>query len=349
MAESKEIAERAFRREKTERIPVGIFLGGSWPIIHSDLTLEGLIGDPVKTAKVFAEVNERLGADIIMTGTGATALIIKALGGEVRFDAKGAPQIVSELIKKEEDLEDLKVSTATNDPALVWLRDTARELIARSGEKNLILASGRAPFTLAAQLYGLENFLKALYKNQSFARKLLEFTTALSTDYFIRMIKEGKVHGAFIADPTASGDVISKSHFEEFVLPYTKRVVKAVKDLNKPVMLHICGDIGDRLHLIAETGIDSLSLDTKVDIGKAVDIIGTKVSIAGNVDPVGVLEFGSREEILQAAWECLEKGTQKGGFILMPGCDLATGVSEENIKAFTLSTRMWKAANKKNA
>jgi len=344
MASAKDIALKAFRGEKTDYIPVGIFLGGSWPIINSGLTLEGLIGEVEKTAKVFFDVNKKLNADIIITGVGSTALMIKALGGEVKFDKKGAPQIISQLIKNEGDLRSLSVSTVTKDGSMIWLRDTAKELLKLSRGEKLILASGRAPFTLATQMYGLENFSKAMYKNRTFAHEILEFTTKLSIEYFETMIDEGRVDGAFIADQTASGDVISKKHFEEFVLPYFTRVVRSVKNLNKPVMLHICGNISDRLKLISETGIDCLSIDTKVDIAKAMEAIGDKTCIAGNVDPVDVLELGTRSAVIEATDECLRKGTAKGGgFILLPGCDPAGGVPEENITAFVDTAHQWKS------
>ncbi len=205
----------------------------------------------------------------------------------------------------------------------------------------MVLASGRAPFTLATQIYGLENFSRAMYKNKKFAHEILEFTTNLSIAYFETMIGKGLVQGAFVADPTASGDVISKRHFEEFVLPYLKRVILAVKRFDKPVVLHICGNISDRLKLIPETGVDCLSIDTKVDIEKAIIEIGDHICIAGNVDPVNVLEFGDCHEVIEATKECLRKGTGKGGFILMPGCDPAGGVSEENIKTFVDTAHNW--------
>jgi uroporphyrinogen-III decarboxylase len=62
---------------------------------------------------------------------------------------------------------------------------------------------------------------------------------------------------------------------------------------------------------------------------------------AGNVDPVKILEFGGGHEVVEATRECLRKGTGKGGFILMPGCDPAGGVSEENIKTFVDTAHNW--------
>jgi uroporphyrinogen decarboxylase len=339
MNTSKEISMRALRREKADKTPVGIFLGGSWPIINAGLTLESLIGDAKKTAAVFLDVNERLDADIIMAGTGSTALLIKALGGEVRFDEKGAPQILSELIRNEADLRSLSVESAIQDTSVRWLADTSRYMSEYSKKKKLILASGRAPFTLATQLYGLEKFSKAIFKNPEFVGKLLAFTTELSLAYFKLMIQEGAADGAFIADPSASGDVISKKHFSQFVLPYLKKVVEGIKTLHRPVMLHICGDISDRLELLPDTGIDSLSVDTKVDLTNAFNAIGNKISIAGNVDPVGTLEFGTDDEVEKAVSACLEKVKKMPGFILLPGCDVAGNVPEKNLKAFVESAR----------
>ena len=67
MANSKEVVLKSFNREETEYIPVGAFLGGSWPIINSGLTLESLIGDVQRTAKAFYEVNERINACLLYT------------------------------------------------------------------------------------------------------------------------------------------------------------------------------------------------------------------------------------------------------------------------------------------
>ncbi len=341
MGSPKENVEKALRRENPEYVPAGIFLGGSWPVIKAGRTLEGLIGNPEETAEIFIETNKRLNADVFMVGTGSTALVVKALGGEVRFNKKGAPEIMSPLIKGEADLDRLKIEDVFGNTAIKWLVETARCIDSYNKNIRLVLASGRAPFTLAAQMYGLEETCKALYKNKRFVHKLLEFTTEISITYYEEMITKGLAHGAFIADPTASGDVISKKHFEEFVLPYLKRVIGTVRDMGKPTMLHICGDISDRLPLIADTGVDCVSVDTKVDIKEAKEAVGDSICIAGNVCPVDILQFGTKEAVAGATLDCIRKGAGKGGFILLPGCDLAAGVPEENIKVFVDTAHQW--------
>ncbi len=338
-----EHALKAFQNQIPERIPVCHFLGGSWPVLYKGSTLEELIGDPERTAQVFYQVNEEVDADIIMVGTGSTAMIIRSLGGEVRFEGKGAPSIMGELIKSEGDLENIiDIATAFKSSDIQWILETAQCLFNLAGRNRLILASGRAPFTLAGQMYGLEKLAKAIYKNPGFVHHLLEFTTRVSIAFFMSMVENGFVHGAFIADPSASGDVISKRHFEEFSLPYFIRVVAELKKSQAPIMLHICGDIYDRLPSIADTGIDCLSLDTKVNIAIAKQVVGDRICLAGNIDPVTVLEFGTPKDVVDSAKRCLEQGARNNGFVLMPGCDFGPKVTLENLKVLTKTAHQWK-------
>jgi uroporphyrinogen decarboxylase len=338
---AKEQAIRAFHNQKPDRVPVCAFLGGSWPLIYRGYSLREVIGDPDTTAQVFYEVNDELDADIVTVGAGATALTIRALGGEVRFDDKGAPSIVSELVTSEDELNRLNLAAALESDDLHWIRETAQRLFQLAGDQRLILASGRAPFTLAGQIFGLEKLAKAMYKNKSFVHRLLEFTTQVSIGYFQPMLEAGTVHGAFIADPSASGDVISKRHFEEFAAPYLQQVVNVVKHYNRPVMLHICGDITDRLDLVAGA-VDCISLDSKVNITKAKTLVGHEICLAGNVDPVSALEFGTAETVQNEAGKCLEQGAGTGGFILMPGCDFGSQVTIANLQALVQTGHQWK-------
>ncbi len=125
---AKEQAFKAFANQKTERVPVCLFLGGSWPLTYAGYTLEKLIGDPYTAAKAFFQANEELEADIVTVGAGATALTIRALGGEVRFDSKGAPSIIGELIKTEQDLERLDLTAALESEDLQWLKQQPRNI-----------------------------------------------------------------------------------------------------------------------------------------------------------------------------------------------------------------------------
>lgn len=329
---NKERAIAAFQLRETDRTPTCIFLGGSWPIADAGANYAQLLNDPVRSGDITAGAVEEFDADIVTAGTGSTALFVKALGGSVEFGKGGFPIIRGEPVVSEKDLSRLSARAVAEDHDVHSLVLAAKQMAGRFGGQRLLLGNARGPFTLAGQIFGLEQFSRALYKNPSFAHELLTFATEMVQGFFDAMLEEGGADGIVIADPTASGDVVSRRHFETFAFPYLKQVVSSVKARGKPVMLHICGNIGDRLEKIAELGIDCLSVDIKMDICAVKQAVGTRMCIAGNVDPVQILKFGGPEQVRQDALRCIHSGGPRG-FVLMPGCDLAVGVPRPNIAA----------------
>ncbi|MDR3288721.1 MAG: uroporphyrinogen decarboxylase family protein [Peptococcaceae bacterium] len=343
MALSKDIVKEAFALKKPQRVPVGVCLGGSWPFFVEGVPFQKLLSlPPIKAAETFYRVNERVEADFVTVGTGATALLIEALGGKIAFSKNGAPEIVSLLINSEDDIDALAIETALKSEKLSWLRAVAAETVRLNDERRAIFVSGRAPFTLAGQLLGLETLSKSLYKNKRLVERLLTFTTELSAAYFEFMLAVPGMDGIFIADPSASGDVVSAKHFASAVVPYLTDVIKRLAAYGKLSLIHICGDITDRLHLLPPTGIQMVSVDSKVNLKRAKEILNGKIALAGNVNPVSVLEAQSAGEVYAETQKCLNDAAKDGGFMLLPGCDLSARVSEENVRAFTTAAREWK-------
>ncbi|MDR2704225.1 MAG: uroporphyrinogen decarboxylase family protein [Planctomycetaceae bacterium] len=348
MSTSREIVTEAFALKRPERVPLGICLGGSWPFFVEGVYLQELLSSPPsKAAEIFYRVNERVGSDFVTVGTGATAFLIEALGGKIKFTKNGAPEIDSILISSPEDIDRLDLQTIFQTEKLKWLKAVAAETVKLNESKlnnnqRSIFVSGRAPFTLAGQLLGLETLSKSLYKNKPFAEKLLAFTTELSVAYFEFMLEVSGIDGIFIADPSASGDVVSVRHFESAVIPYLTAVIKRLKRYQKHFLIHICGNISDRLHLLPQTGIEMVSVDSKVDLRNAKQILNGKIGLAGNVNPVFVLEEKTADEIYIETQKCLNDAAGDGGFMLLPGCDLSAKVSEENIRAFVAAAHEWR-------
>lgn len=323
-------------------VPVGVCLGGSWPFFAEGVTFEELLDDPLRAASIFYKVNERVGADFITVGTGATALLFMGLGGKIQFSPKGAPVIASILAESEDDIRRLDIDRAIKSEGLQWLRAVAEETVRLNGGRRAVFVSGRAPFTLAGQLAGLEFFTKSIYKDRSFVDTLLNFTLELSSSYYEFMLDAVGVDGIFAADPSASGDVLSARHFESVVLPCLTLLLKRLEPYGKPSLLHICGNITDRLHFLPQTGIGMISLDSKVNLRRAREILGGKIAFAGNVHPVFVLEELTPLEVAEKTRECLEEAAaREGGFMLLPGCDLSSRVPEANVTEFVKMAHEW--------
>lgn len=131
----------------------------------------------------------------------------------------------------------------------------------------------------------------------------------------------------------ASGDMISRRQFEEFVLPYQRWVIQRIKAKGAETLVHICGDVTDRLDLIPATGAGILSVDYKVDLARAAEVLAGKMAFAGNMNPVGVMQALEPEGVAWACRACIEQAGAASSHILMPGCDIPPGVPLENIRA----------------
>jgi uroporphyrinogen decarboxylase len=145
-----------------------------------------------------------------------------------------------------------------------------------------------------------------------------------------------------IAEPTAAGNLISPEQFKEFVVPHLKKITLWAHSQSTKVLLHICGNTSDRLELIKDIDVDCFSVDSKVSLKVAKEVLVGRVCLAGNVDPVNVLAKGTVNEVRNVTEKCLADAAEKGGYILMPGCDLPPNVPEENIKTFLEIGRTWK-------
>lgn len=144
--------------------------------------------------------------------------------------------------------------------------------------------------------------------------------------------EEKLVCAVFIADPVASGDLISPSMFEEYALPYIKEVTGRLKKYNVPIILHICGNTQARLEPLKEAGISAFSL-AAVDLKEALETARGHYAIFGNMDPFSVMQAMTSDKVYQTCKELGDIAGLEGGYVMMPGCDLPPAAPLENVKA----------------
>jgi uroporphyrinogen decarboxylase len=184
--------------------------------------------------------------------------------------------------------------------------------------------------------------MKALYKNPSFVRKASEVAVEVLKRYYEPLLAEGILDVILIGEPTASGDLISRKQFEEFVMPPLRDFTTWAAERGGRTILHICGNTTDRLDLYPLTGAHCISLDHKTDIVRAKDMLQGRICFGGNVDPVKVLLQGTVKDVEDVCRGIIEKVGTGGGFILMPGCDIPPTIPYENIQAFMRVAREWR-------
>jgi len=315
--------------------------GISWALKSSGLSMEGVLAaPPEKTAAQIFERYREAGSDVIWAAPEAGNLVIKALGGKVVFRPEGPPDVVGPCINSPDELHELK-SAVLEDGSLPVLWDITRHLVRLAKPKYPVAACMWGPFTSAGLMYGAEKLLRDVRKNPDTVHKLLDYTVKL----FLLCADCYKALGVDImlmGEPMASGDMISRPDFEKFIFPALKKIFKALREKNLIGILHICGNIKNRLELSAESGADILSIDYKEDIKSAAEICAGKITLAGNINPVDIMKDGTPESVSAVAQACI-KDAGDCKFILMPGCDIPPATPMKNIQTMSQTARSYSA------
>jgi len=338
----KEIILKAFEGGKPERVPVTLFGGGMWSIRSCGTTFEALSKDANKMTQMLIDSCEKLQCDIVYPSSGYNNFHTAALGGKIKFREIGAPDLEDPLISSEEELAKLNLEDIDKDETINTVKEALRRTKEKIGDKYIVTMTAWGPFTNAARLYGEEFMMKATYKQPALVEKLLEFATELLIHLYEPVVSDGTLEVISLADPTASGDLVSKKQFERFVLPYLKKFTDWAKSKNVHTLLHICGDTTDRIDLFPATGASCISVDHKTDIAKTKELLYGKMCLAGNVDPVAVMLQGSVELVESTCKQIIEAAGTDGAFALMPGCDIPPDVPYENIAKFIQVAQEWK-------
>lgn len=338
----KEIIIKAFEGGKPERMPVTLFGGGMWSIHNYGTTFKELSVDAQKMADMLINMSGRLRCDVVYAGSGYNNFHASALGGSIKFREIGAPDLEAPIISSEGDLQKLDITALDREGVINTVKEALRIARSRIGEEYVVTMTAWGPFTLAARLVGEEPMMKATFKKPAFVEKVVDFATDLLIHLYEPLVKDGTLEVISLADPTASGDLISKKQFERFALPYLKRFTDWARSRNVHTLVHICGNTTDRLDLFPLTGASCISLDHKTDIAKAKEILHGRMCFAGNVDPVKVMLQGTVQDVEDNCKRIIEIAGTDGGFVLMPGCDIPPTVPYENIERFVDVARQWR-------
>jgi len=330
---SKEIIAKTLRLEKTPRVPVSLLSSGAWTLNRAGLTLEKALDvTPERFAEVIATTNDSVGCDIVWPGSGYHNLAIRGVGGKIKFRIKGTPDVQESVITDAAKIDPNLYKRVADDKGIALLVETARILSREIGSHTVVGTSQWAPFTLGGLAYGVEKLMRGIYKDKAAVHAVLDFAADLCFAYLEPYIEAG-VSMISLADPTSSGDLISRSQFIEFSLPYLQRVAAKIKARGVWVTVHICGNTTNRLDQIPIAGADLMSVDYKVNLKEARGILGGKIAFAGNMNPVTVIQKSTPEGVAEASREAIARaeGTS-GGYILMPGCDIPPSSPLENVQ-----------------
>jgi uroporphyrinogen decarboxylase len=279
-----------------------------------------------------------LGHDIIDVETGIAALA-EACGCTVEYPADSAPWIRNAILhdlSPEEIgryLSRVEVPVPARSSSLLVMIDAVHILASCAGERFLVKAEAdQGPFSLAAQLRGMDQFLLDVADRAEHVEDLLAFTTEVCRTYACALSEAG-ADVVVTGDSFSGPDVLSPGAYGAFAFPYQKRLYDSLRTIRARKSLHICGNVDAIVERMTSTGADILEIDEKTDLHRASSVAAGKVCLLGAVSP-RLLRAGGLQEIQMATRRVLESMAGNPRFILSPGCSLPGDTPIENIRAF---------------
>ncbi len=213
---------------------------------------------------------------------------LESLGVEVRF-VQGDGPVIPEPVRAMKDVARLR-SPAPEEIAPYTQRAIALAARELAGRLPLIGFAG-APFTLAGYLIeggSSRDFALAkrmMYEEPAVWHALMDRLAALVGTY-LRAQAEAGAQALQVFDSWVGA--LGPEDYREFVLPYTRAVIRAAQGAGVPVIHFTTGTAG-MLEVIREAGGDVVGVDWRVDLSAVRSRLGDEVAIQGNLDPAVLL------------------------------------------------------------
>lgn len=278
---------------------------------------------------------ERFGNDMVDLENGVAALA-GAVGCTVEYEEETSPPwVTAPALESIEDVGRLRPIDPSSDGTLPEMLRATRLIADELGDRVCLLSEAdQGPFSLAAQIVGIEEFLVALMDpgQTELVERLLEYATEQVIAYGRALIDAG-AHLTMMGESVAGPDVCSPGQYRRFAMPYERRVVETLASEGKRMGMHICGDATRIIDDMVGTGAAFLQVDHKIDRAAARQAAHGRTTLIGTVDPSEVMARGGVDDVRAAAHDDIRALAGDGGFILAPGCALPYDTPTDNIEA----------------
>jgi len=291
------------------------------PELAAEVTLQ-----PVRALGVDAAI---LFADILLPAI--------PLGVGLEF-AKGEGPVLKNPVRTMGDVKNLRPVNPESDLGYVMdairiLREMLRPGSAQALSGVPLIGFCGAPFTVASYLIeggSSREFLKTksmMYSTPEVFHALMEKLSDVLRDYLVAQIHAG-AQAVQVFDSWVG--TLNPQDYENFVLPYSQKILQAVKKENVPA-IHFGTNTTTLLPLMKQAGGDVIGLDWRIPLNDGWKILGDDVAVQGNLDPA--LLFAPLPELKVRVHDILKRANGKPGHIFNLGHGILQNTPVDNVKA----------------
>jgi uroporphyrinogen decarboxylase len=270
-----------------------------------------------QSAELTAEVTlQPMFADIM------TPVVAMGVGVEL---VEGVGPVIAEPIRSLADVERLHVPDPEETVAPIL--DAIRIVRGELRDEQAVVGFCGGPFTVAGYLVEgrpSRDFARTkalMYREPGVWQALMEKLADTAAAYVVAQARAG-------ADVVQLFDswigALSPADYEEFVAPWSARILSALADAGVPT-IHFGTGTATLLPALARTGGDAIGLDWRIPLDEGWALVGEERGVQGNLDPAVLL--GPWERVESAARDVLARAGGRPGHVfnlghgVLPGTD----------------------------
>jgi uroporphyrinogen decarboxylase len=256
----------------------------------------------------------------------------------ISFDVvKGTGPVITTPIRTEGDVHNLP--SYSFDETVPFIREILQRLSVEAEQANTsLIGFVGAPFTLAAYTVEGKSSKDCLTTKQLLMADAAGNNKCMSLflDKLAKMIADYACHqiesGAQVIQVFESwAHQLSPQLFQQYAKPAAQKAIRIIKERHPAVpVIYFANGGSSYLELQRDMGADMIAVDWAVDMATARQILGADIPISGNLDPS--ILFGTKEQIEQAARDCIDKAGGPGKHLLNLGHGVMQGTPEEAVK-----------------
>jgi len=245
--------------------------------------------------------------DLLTVGIDIYNIEAEALGCNVLFqDAIDAvPVINRKFLSSVDDIGKLTNVDPEKAGRMPLMLEATEKIHKRIGREVIVRGCISGPYSIAAELVGIELLMMACIMQPEAVSSLLEFCTKTAIDYgkaFLARGLEVCIFDSQTAPPLMSPDV-----YGHLALPYVQRLIKALKDAGANFIEYVVGgDTSANIDNLFATGADILLADFTANIDVFLKQAKAKQClIRRNISPM-MVECGEKQKLIDECREVIQ-------------------------------------------
>ena len=306
---------------------------------HGAAVLGRSPGETSRSAALMAQATvasyRRYGHDLVTVGIDIYNIEAEAWGCAISAgDGLSVPGVVSHPLAAypAPDPARLREPVPGERNRLALLVKAAGDVVAAIGDAVWVYGCLGGPFSQAVELRGYENLVLDMATAPEAVHALLDRITGATLAHARRVASSGA--GVYLYESWAAPPLITVDMFRDYVTPYNKRIVEAIRDeyaVPPPAVI-----MGGNITLIGEffldMGVSLIAVDYLADFAALRGMFdGTQTIVRGCVDPK-MIERGDWDGIERMLDSLAEKSQGMHNFVWGCGCVSYTTPAEHVLR-----------------